>query len=71
MNDLGLGEEEMLNGRIVIYGRANSAAGYKIRDFLTRNCSDYDWVELNTDEEARRLAGISGAHRPSTSSLRS
>ena len=50
----------MLNGRIVIYGRANSAEGYKIRDFLTRNCSDYDWVELNTDEEARKLPGISG-----------
>jgi thioredoxin reductase (NADPH) len=54
----------MLNGRIIIYGRANSAAGYKIRDFLTRNCSDYDWVELNTDEEARKLAGISGLSDP-------
>jgi thioredoxin reductase (NADPH) len=54
----------MLNGRIVIYGRANSAAGYKIRDFLTRNCTEYDWVELNTDEEARKLAGISGATDP-------
>src|ERR1700721_979974 len=54
----------MLNGRIVIYGRANSAAGYKIRDFLTRNCTEYDWVELNTDEEARKLAGISGCTDP-------
>jgi thioredoxin reductase (NADPH) len=54
----------MLNGRMVIYGRANSAAGYEIRDFLTRNCSDYDWVELNTDEEAQRLAGVLGLTDP-------
>jgi len=50
----------MLSGRIVIYGCTNSAACYKVRDFLTRNCADYEWVELNTDEEARKLAGISG-----------
>jgi thioredoxin reductase (NADPH) len=54
----------MLYGRIVIYGRANSAAGYEVRDFLTRNCSDYDWVELNTDDEAQRLAGVSGLTDP-------
>ena len=54
----------MLNGKIVIYGCANSAACYKVRDFLTRNCADYDWVELNTDEEARKLAGISGLTDP-------
>ncbi len=54
----------MLNSRIVIYGRANSAAGYKIRDFLTRNCCEYDWVELNTDEDARKLPGISGVADP-------
>ena len=50
----------MLTGKIVIYGCAHSAACYKVRDFLTRNCADYEWVELNTDEEARKLAGISG-----------
>ena len=50
----------MLNGRRVIYERANTAAGYEVRDFLTRNCFDYDWVELNTDDEAQRLAGVSG-----------
>jgi thioredoxin reductase (NADPH) len=54
----------MLNDRIVIYGRANSAAGYEVRDFLTRNCSDYDWVELNSDDEAQRLAGVSGFTDP-------
>ena len=54
----------MLNGRIVIYGRGNSATGYEVRDFLTRNCCEYDWVELNTDEEAQRLAGVSGLSDP-------
>src|SRR5436305_9451397 len=54
----------MLNGRIVIYGRASSAAGYEIRDFLTRNCCDYEWVELSTDDEAQTLAGVSGLTDP-------
>ena len=54
----------MLNGRIVIYGCAHSAAGYEIRDFLTRNCADYDWVELNTDEHAQRMSGVSGLIDP-------
>jgi thioredoxin reductase (NADPH) len=54
----------MLNGRIVIYGRSNSAAGYEVRDFLTRNCFDYYWVELNTDSEAQKLAGVSGLTDP-------
>ena len=54
----------MMNSGIVIYGRANSAAGYEIRDFLTRNCFDYDWIELNTDDEAQTLAGVSGLADP-------
>jgi thioredoxin reductase (NADPH) len=54
----------MLSGRIVIYGCAHSAACYKVRDFLTRNCTEYDWVELKTDDEARTLAGISGLGDP-------
>jgi len=54
----------MLNDKIVIYGRSNSAAGYEVRDFLTRNCFDYDWVELNTDAEAQRLAAVSGLKDP-------
>jgi thioredoxin reductase (NADPH) len=54
----------MSTGKIVVYGRANSAACYEIRDFLTRNCSDYDWVELNTDDEALRLAGVTSLTDP-------
>ena len=54
----------MSNSGIVIYGCLNSAAGYEVRDFLTRNCSDYDWVELNTDEDAQRLTGVTGLTDP-------
>jgi len=54
----------MSNGRIVIYGCLNSAEGYEVRDFLTRNCSDFDWVELKTDEDAQRLAEVTGLTDP-------
>jgi thioredoxin reductase (NADPH) len=57
-------KKRMLYGRIVIYGCAHLDAGYEIRDFLTRNCADYDWVELNTDEHALRLSGVSGLIDP-------
>lgn len=50
----------MLHRRVVIYGLANSAAGYQLRDFLTRNSSEYEWVELRTDDDAQKLAGVSG-----------
>ncbi len=54
----------MSNGGIVIYGCLNSAESYEVRDFLTRNCSDFDWVELKTDEDAKRLAGVTGLSDP-------
>jgi thioredoxin reductase (NADPH) len=54
----------MPHSRATIYGRTNSAEGYQVRDFLTRNSFDYDWIELHTDCEARRLAGVSGLLDP-------
>jgi thioredoxin reductase (NADPH) len=57
-------EEDTVNGKIVIYGLESSAAGYEIRDFLTRNGLDYDWIELHSDEEAQRLAGVSALKDP-------
>ena len=50
----------MSNGRITIYGCSNSTNSYEVRDSLTRNCSDYDWVELNADKDSQRLAGVAG-----------
>jgi thioredoxin reductase (NADPH) len=35
-----------------------------VRDFLTRNCCEYDWIELGTDGDAQNLAGVSGLSDP-------
>ena len=35
-----------------------------MRDFLTRNSLIYEWIELDSDEEAQRLAGVSGLTDP-------
>src|SRR3984885_9486616 len=45
--------------KVRIYGRMGSAVGYMIRDFLHRSDVPFEWVEINTDEDARRLAGVS------------
>jgi thioredoxin reductase (NADPH) len=36
-----------------------SAVGFMIRDFLHRNDVPFEWIEINTDEDARRLARVS------------
>src|ERR1700756_2445882 len=41
-----------------IYGRMRSASGYAIRDFLHRCDIPFEWVELNSDEEAVKLAHV-------------
>src|ERR1700685_1696361 len=45
--------------KVRIYGRMGSAVGYMIRDFLHRSDVPFEWIEVNTDEDARRLAGVS------------
>ena len=45
---------------IQIFGKAASSLGYMIRDFLHRSDIPYKWIELNSDEEARSAAGVSG-----------
>src|ERR1700744_2405570 len=45
--------------KVRIYGRMGSAVGYMIRDFLHRSDVPFEWIEINTDEDARRLAGVS------------
>jgi thioredoxin reductase (NADPH) len=49
-------------GPIKIYGKTGSALGYMIRDFLHRSDVPFEWIELKTDDEARRLAGVNGLH---------
>jgi thioredoxin reductase (NADPH) len=38
--------------------------GYMIRDFLHRSDIPYEWIELQSDEAARREAGVSGLNDP-------
>jgi thioredoxin reductase (NADPH) len=35
-----------------------SSIGYMIRDFLHRSDVPFEWIEINTDEDARKLAGV-------------
>lgn len=47
-------------GPVKILGRAGSSLGYMIRDFLARSAIPFEWVELHSDDEARKLAGVDG-----------
>ena len=51
-------------GTVRLYGRAESAEAYAIRDFLKRSVVDFDWTELRTDEQARREAGVDALDDP-------
>ena len=44
--------------RVRLYGSPLSPHAYELRDFLNRSVVEYDWTELHTDDEARRLPGI-------------
>jgi thioredoxin reductase (NADPH) len=46
--------------RVRLLGPAGSPRAFEIRDFLSRSVVAYDWVELASDEEARRIPGIRG-----------
>ncbi|MBV9083055.1 MAG: FAD-dependent oxidoreductase [Acidobacteriaceae bacterium] len=43
---------------IQLFGKPGSAAAYTIRDFLIRSDIPFEWVELATDEQARKRAGV-------------
>ena len=40
---------------ITLYGTANSAEAYTLRDFLKRSGMPFEWKELSSDDEARML----------------
>ena len=40
---------------VTIYGKPGSAQAFAIRDFLHRSDVPFTWVELRTDEQARRI----------------
>ncbi len=45
---------------LTLYGPAGSSAAYTIRDFLHRSDVPFDYVELKTEEQARRELGVDG-----------
>ena len=45
---------------IRVYGRAASAAGYKICDFLSRSVVEFEWIEVEDDAQAIRQLGMDG-----------
>ena len=49
---------------IRVLGKSGSPLGYMIRDFLHRSDIPYKWVELRSDEEARKEAGTGGLNDP-------
>ncbi|MBE7380238.1 MAG: FAD-dependent oxidoreductase [Leptolyngbya sp. SIO1E4] len=44
--------------RVRLYGQPNSAAAYKIRDFLSRSVVEFDWIELTCNEDCHRQLGF-------------
>jgi thioredoxin reductase (NADPH) len=50
--------------RVRLFGRGNSAKAFEIRDFLNRSVVEYEWVELDSDEAARRAGGIASLQDP-------
>src|SRR6266404_4453312 len=47
-----------------LFGLPKSPEAYELRDFLTRSGFPFEWVELKTDNDARRLAGVTGLDDP-------
>jgi thioredoxin reductase (NADPH) len=47
-----------------MFGLAGSAAAYTLRDFLQRSSVEFDWIELSSEDDARRLAGANGVGDP-------
>lgn len=49
-----------LHARLELYGAAGSSAAYTIRDFLHRSDVPFEYIELKTDEQAKRELGVGG-----------
>lgn len=49
-----------MSGRVLIHGKAGSPMGYMIRDFMHRSDIPFEWIELEDDQAAREIAGVSG-----------
>jgi thioredoxin reductase (NADPH) len=49
---------EPLKITVKLFGAKHSPAAYAIRDFLQRSVVAFEWIELQSDEEARALAQV-------------
>jgi len=47
---------------IRIHGRPGCKDSFELRSFLQRSAVPFEWHELTSDEEARKLPGVSGAN---------
>ncbi len=54
----------MKQNRATLFGLPNSSEGYELRDFLKRSGVPFEWIDLKTDGDARRLAGVTGLNDP-------
>src|SRR5213594_1643893 len=54
----------MKQNRATLFGLPNSPEAYELRDFLKRSGFPFEWIDLKTDDDARRLAGVTGLHDP-------
>jgi hypothetical protein len=43
---------------VKLFGAKHSPTAYAIRDFLQRSVVAFEWIELQSDEEARTLAQV-------------
>lgn len=58
------GASKTTRKRLTMFGLAGSAAAYTLRDFLQRSSVEFDWIELSSEDDARRLAGANGVGDP-------
>src|SRR6202008_682767 len=54
----------MKQNRANLFGLRNSSEAYELRDFLKRSGFPFEWIDLKTDDDARRLAGVTGLNDP-------
>src|SRR5258708_11298827 len=54
----------MKQSRATLFGLPNSPEAYELRDFLKRSGFPFEWIDLKTDDDARRVGGAAGADEP-------
>ena len=54
----------MKQNRATLFGLPNSSEAYELRDFLKRSGFPFEWIDLKTDDDARKLAGVTGLNDP-------